>query len=178
MNWLDPHESIVCILWKLARMNALSGHVIVTQLAKTIIDPYEGVSARRAEVNIQRLRAALGLKLKQVRHALIPDSMSNISSPYFRYCRPCLRRGYHSVVHQLETIQHCPIHGTWLEVQCPSCFEPVPYRLDARLLDAPFRCVHCRAFYTTWAPSFLKRKALTGEQRAAMNRLRLHHHWY
>jgi hypothetical protein len=47
LKWLDPFESIVSILWKLARMNRLSGQVITMQLAKTSIDPYEGVAARR-----------------------------------------------------------------------------------------------------------------------------------
>ena len=37
-KWLDPFESIVSILWKLARMNRLSGQAITTQLAKSDID--------------------------------------------------------------------------------------------------------------------------------------------
>ena len=51
-KWLDPFESIVSILWKLAKMNRLSGQAITTQLAKSDIDPYEGVAARRSEVDL------------------------------------------------------------------------------------------------------------------------------
>ena len=45
-KWLNPFESIVSILWKLARMDRLSCQAITTQLAKTDIDPYEGVAPR------------------------------------------------------------------------------------------------------------------------------------
>src|SRR5713226_195314 len=88
-KWLDPHESIVSILWKLARMNALSGHMITTQLANTSIDPYEGVEACRSQVDMRRLDHALGLQLKIVRGSLIPDALQRISSPWLRYCKKC-----------------------------------------------------------------------------------------
>src|ERR1035437_1918783 len=169
-KWLDPEESIVSILWKLARMNSLSGLSIAAQIAKTTIDPYDGVAARRSEVDIRRLRTALGLKLKQVRSSIIPDTLRNVSSPYFRFCKKCLHRGYHSVVHQLETVQHCPIHGGWLEVLCTHCSEPTPYRLNAHLLDAPYRCGNCRMLYCAHAPYFVKKKALTLKQRSAIIR--------
>jgi hypothetical protein len=71
---------------------------------------------------------------------------------------------------------HCPIHGGWLEVLCPHCGEPTPYRLNAHLLNAPFRCGNCRTFYCAHAHYFVKRKALSVNQRAAMTRLRLHHY--
>jgi len=52
-KWLGPYESIVSILWKLVRMNKLSGNMITTQLARTSIDPYEAVAACRSEVDMQ-----------------------------------------------------------------------------------------------------------------------------
>ncbi len=166
-KWLDPEESIVSILWKLGRMNALSGLAIAAQISKTTIDPYDGIAASRSKVDTRRLRNALGLKLKQFRGAIIPDRLRNVSSPHFRFCRKCLRRGYHSVVHQLESVHHCPIHGGWLEVLCPFCGKPTPYRLNAHLLDAPFRCGNCRTFYYSHALYFVKRKPLSKTARAA-----------
>lgn len=88
-KWLDPFESIVSILWKLARMNRLSGQVITTQLAKSDIDPYEGVAARRSEVDLCRLHLALGLPLKLVRESVLPDALQAAGGPDFRYCRTC-----------------------------------------------------------------------------------------
>ena len=89
-KWLDPFESIVSILWKLARMNRLSGQAIVTQLARTSVDPYEGVAARRSEIDLQGLHLALGLPLKLVRESVLPDALHAAGGPHFRYCRKCL----------------------------------------------------------------------------------------
>ena len=39
-RWLCPHETILGIAWKLARMSALAGHIVAKQLAPRAIDPY------------------------------------------------------------------------------------------------------------------------------------------
>jgi len=91
-KWLDPFEAIVSILWKLARKNRLSGQAITTQLAKSDIDPYEGVAARRSEVDLCRLHLALGLPLKLVRDSVLPDTLQAAGGHHFRYCRKCLCR--------------------------------------------------------------------------------------
>lgn len=114
-KWLDPFESIVPILWKLARMNRLSGQVIATQLAKTDVDPYEGVAARRSQIDLRRLQLALGLPLKLVRDSALPDTMQAARARHFQHCRRCLCRGYHSVVHQIGFNKCCPVHGDPLE---------------------------------------------------------------
>jgi TniQ len=172
-QWLDPHESIVSILWKFAMMNGLSGNVVATQVAKTTIDPYDGIEPKRDAVDIRRLRAVLGLRLKQLRASLIPRSLERISSRYFRYCPKCLRRGYHGVLHQLEPLQLCPMHGCWLHTDCRHCHQPSPYRLNARLLDTPFRCSNCRLFYAIGSPSFESRQALSCRALVALTRTRL-----
>ena len=176
-KWLDPHESIVSILWKFAHMNALPGHVLAAQAAKESLDPYEGVEATRAAVDIRRLRDALGLPLKLLRSALVPDSLSSVASRYFRHCPRCMTRGYHAAVHQLEILQLCPIHGHWLRVECRYCGYSAPYRLHARLLDAPFRCANCRFSYASSGPYFLRRRALSKTAQVTMTRLRLRYHW-
>jgi hypothetical protein len=92
----------------------------------------------------------------------------------FRFCQAFLQRGYHSVVRQLETVRRGSIHGGWIQVLCPFCSEPTPYRLNPHLLDAPFRCGNCRTFYCAQAPHFVRKKSLTVKHRAAMTRLRMH----
>ena len=37
----------------------------------------------------------------------------------------------HSVVHQFEGLQRCPIHGTVLETRCRSCGKATRYQLNA-----------------------------------------------
>ena len=173
-KWLDPHESIVSLLWKFARMNRLPGHVIAAQLSRTVIDPYEGIVPSRSAVDMPRLRQTLGIPMKLLRGALLPDSLSRIASPQFRFCRKCLARGYHGVVHQLQTIQHCPIHGGWLDTACPHCELSTPYRLNASLLDTPFRCAHCRQLYGTQYPSFVHRRGFKLAERIALTRSRMY----
>ncbi len=172
-KWLDPQESIVSILWKFARMNGLPGHVVAEQLTKMPIDPYEGIEASRAAVDIQRLHQMLRVPLKLLRVALIPASLHRITSPRFRYCPKCLRRGYHSVVHQLDTVLQCPLHGNWLEAECHRCGHSTPYRLNASLLDAPYRCGNCRQFYAIYGPSFSSRRPLNAHDRGTISRRRL-----
>ena len=172
-QWLDPHESIVSILWKFATMNGLSGHMVATQVAKTTIDPYDGIDPNREAVDIRRLRQVLGLRLNQLRASLLPPSLERTSSRYFRYCPKCLLRGYHGVLHQLESLQQCPMHGSWLQTDCRHCHQPSPYRINARLLDSPFRCSHCRQPYAIGSPRFEYRRALSCRALVALTRTRL-----
>lgn len=173
-RWLDPHESIVSILWKLMRMNRLSGHLVTTQLAKaSSIDPYDGIAACRSEVDIRSLHQALRLPLKIVREALVPDALGSFCSPYFRYCRKCMCRGYHGVMFQLESFKTCPVHHTLLEVECEACGARTPYRLNANLLDAPYRCACCRNFYASKSPAILNKRPLGKRARIAITRSRL-----
>ena len=177
-KWLDPHESIVSILWKLMRMNRLSGHMVTTQLAKTkVIDPYHGIAASRSELDIRKLHQALGVSLKILRGSL-PDAVRSRSSPYLRYCRKCMLRGYHGVIHQLESVTTCPVHGTMLEVECIRCGACTPYRLNAYLLDAYYRCAQCRKLYASSLPDIAYKPALNKKARIAITRSRLNHCWY
>ncbi|WP_229256230.1 TniQ family protein, partial [Duganella fentianensis] len=172
-KWLDPFESIVSILWKLARMNRLSGQAITTQLAKSDIDPYEGVAACRSEVDLCRLHLTLGLPLKLVWDSVLPDALQATAGNHFRYCRKCLCRGYHSVVHQVGTNKCCPVHGDPLEIACRTCGAKVPYRLNVALLDAPYRCGNCGHLYGASPPVLPRNKRpFNKKARIAITRLR------
>lgn len=166
-------RTIVSILWKFARMNRLAGHVVAGQIATITIDPYDGIEPRRDTVDIRRLRQTLGLRLKTLRAALIPRSLQRCSSDYFRYCPKCLKRGYHGVLHQLEPLQQCPVHGSWLETECANCHQPSPYRLNARLLDAPFRCASCRQYYAVYPPQLERRRVIPSQALVALARTRM-----
>lgn len=39
----------------------------------------------------------------------------------FRYCLGCIRVGYHTLLHQMPWIGHCPWHGVRLRSGCPRC---------------------------------------------------------
>lgn len=171
-KWLDPFESIVSILWKLAWMNRLPGPMITVQLAKTSIDPYEGLPARRSAVDMHRLHKAIRLPLWVVRGALFPDEMQSVSSPYFRYCRKCLYRGYHSILYQIESVERCPVHGDLLETSCRECGAKARYWLNVSLLDAPYRCGSCGHLYAASHQSLVNRRPFSKKARKAITRLR------
>lgn len=80
-NWLEPHESIVSILWKYARKNRLPGHLIIVQLTKKPIDPYEGIAACERQVDIREARHALGLRLKMRRESMFSEALQRSGCP-------------------------------------------------------------------------------------------------
>ena len=152
-DWHNPHESIVSLLWKYVRGNAIPGHVVVAEIARKAIDPYEGIEAIREAIDIPRLKMALGLSRKILYEALIPAHRRGALNTNFRYCPSCLGRGYHSVVHQFAIVGRCPIHDLGLETACRCCGYRAPYRLTARLLETPFVCPQCHRRYGTWHPN-------------------------
>jgi hypothetical protein len=173
-KWVGPHESIVSMLWKFGQMNALPGHVLTTQIARNTIDPYEGVAARPSEVDMRKVQRALGVSLRVTRASLLPESLQRTGSPWSRYCRKCLSSRYHGIVHKLERVGRCPVHGCVLEVACCHCGERAPYRLNALLLGGPYRCGSCRELYVSYLLSLSSlrppgRKACTAITRTRLN---------
>jgi hypothetical protein len=101
-KWLDPYESLISILWKFEKANALPG-IVVARLIRPDIDPYDGFAPQLGEVDVGRLHDVLGLPTKALRAALLERTeRRRRNSDVFRHCRHCIARGYHSVLHQIE----------------------------------------------------------------------------
>jgi hypothetical protein len=171
-HWVHPHESLLCILWKFAKENAIAGHELASQVARGQVDAYEGVAARNELVDATRLAHILGLAPALLRAGLLHGAQS---APTLRYCRLCLVRGYHCIVHQLRWLTHCPLHPQQaLRTHCRACGKLMPYHFSARVLDAPFRCAHCRnPLVRTKLPP--RRAALSAERLLMLTRLRYRH---
>lgn len=165
--WIDPHESILSILWKFGKSNSLPGHV-VAGLLHAHTDPYDGVEATRDAVDIRRLRASLCLPLKTLRGSLIPSSPYRPTCRFFRYCPVCMSRGYHCVVHQFDVLKECPIHKRALESACRDCGYRAPYHLNALLLDAPYRCAQCGRIYGNAFFSIYAKRPMSKRHRVLM----------
>lgn len=60
IKWLMPGESIVSILWRFARANAMPGHELVHLLGPNV-DPYEGVEPVHGAIDIIRMRSVTGV---------------------------------------------------------------------------------------------------------------------
>jgi len=153
-KWLYPYESLISILWKFEKANALSGN-IVARLLGPDVDPYEGLVPHLDVIDIDRLRANLQVSRRSLRTALIQDAVRPRWSTSFRFCRLCLGYGYHSIVHQFESVNVCPAHRCAVESACRRCGHKIPYRINVQLLEAQYRCAKCLASYANvfWTPS-------------------------
>ena len=167
-KWLEPFESLVSMLWKFAWMNRLAGHVVVTHVAARAIDPYEGVAGNAGDVDVRRVATTLAIRQKTVRQALAYRGKSHEA---LRFCSRCMAHSYHSVVHQLGRVTTCPVHDCALATTCPACGAASAYRLDARLLGAPFRCAQCGRRYAK--TNCLHRTPLSRKARIAITRAAL-----
>jgi ribosomal protein L37AE/L43A len=167
-KWLDPCESLVSILWKFERANGAPGH-LVARLARPDIDPYEGVVPELGEVDINRLRENLPVPVAMLQVALLQPSQRRRYCNVFRHCRRCMAHGYHSVLHQMESIRACPAHHRALETECRRCGYEAPYRISVQLLESPYRCASCRASYggQGWMPD---KPLMKAEYRKAFTR--------
>ena len=171
-RWVEPHESIVSILWKFVRMNALPGHLAAGYLSRTPVDPYDGIDAHREAIDVARMRVTLGLSRRVIRASVIAAHHRGAVCANFRYCRACLGRGYHSLLYQFERVARCPIHRRPLETACRSCGYRIAYRLNARLLETPYRCPQCRTLYGTTWPQFPSCSDMPMKDLIALTRLR------
>jgi hypothetical protein len=168
-KWLDPCESLISILWKFEKANALPGHV-VARLMGPDTDPYEGVVPELGMVDIDRLHDTLAVPTKTLRAALLQPTHRRRYSNVFRHCRRCVAHGYHSVLHQMESVSACPAHRRPLETACRRCGYEAPYLAGVQLLEAPYRCAYCRASYggQGWSPN--KARPMKAEYRKAITR--------
>jgi hypothetical protein len=73
-TWLYPYESLISILWKFEKANALSGN-IVARLLGPDVDPYQGLVPHLDLIDIDRLRANLQVSTRSLRLALIQDEV-------------------------------------------------------------------------------------------------------
>lgn len=64
-TWLDPCESLLSMLWKFAHMNRIPGHKLIAYVAKVEGDPYLGIAAARANLDLKKLATSLNISLRQ-----------------------------------------------------------------------------------------------------------------
>jgi hypothetical protein len=172
---LMPGESLVSILWKFACANALPGHALL-HLISPEVDPHEGVAPVRDAVDLARLCRVLRLPSNVLSTSLPGAAPHDRYRGVFRYCRQCAAHGYHSVLFQLEDENLCPAHQQSLQTRCPHCNGETPYKINASVIGAPFRCGWCHSHYSYGQLSLLSTtSAMRRQDRIAISRrLRLH----
>jgi hypothetical protein len=93
-------------------------------------------------VDVSRVCDTLTMSPKTLRTSLLIAAQRRRYCKSFRYCRQCLARGYHCVLHQLEIEAICPAHENPLETECRRCGYEAPCVLSASFLETPFRCAY------------------------------------
>ncbi len=56
------------------------------------------------------------------------------------YCPICMKKPYHSTLHQFRFVQRCPFHFVPLIKECPKCKMEIPYILEDRSYSSPYIC--------------------------------------
>ena len=126
---VEPCDSIVSLLWKFARMNSLPGHLLIGQLCRAPVDPYDGIGAGAQDVDVRLIAKLLATPAKTVGVSLGAAYGCRSLHAALRYCPRCIGQGYHSVLHQQVSAYQCPIHRDPLAEGCSSCGHRTPYRL-------------------------------------------------
>lgn len=143
-RWLEPYESVLGMLWKFVRANRLSGAAVVSQIGAAPTDPYEGLEPIATQVDCRVVARLLRIRLTTVAAGLLRSLQDRRTT--FKYCARCLSSGYHGIIHQADGRRFCPMHRCAIHEGCRHCRQAFAFRLDAGLLDAPFRCPGCRCY--------------------------------
>ncbi|AIP56999.1 Uncharacterised protein [Burkholderia pseudomallei] len=72
-RWLDPCGSLVPILWKFEKVNALPANVVARVMGSDV-DPYEGVVPQLGIVSVARLHSILGIPYASLEIGLLHPS--------------------------------------------------------------------------------------------------------
>jgi predicted RNA-binding Zn-ribbon protein involved in translation (DUF1610 family) len=144
-----PYESLWCLTQRFLWLNRPSQFELVHTIklraenifALSLICGEEG--KRRFEQ--EALRRLLRMSDLQWRRATLDMSaVANQTCLEMRFCPECLAFAYHTVVFQLLTVTHCPVHGAILVRGCPHCGKQIPTTFKSRLLRTPFACPQCK----------------------------------
>ena len=57
-----------------------------------------------------------------------------------KWCSECVKKGFHSWLHQFSLIKRCPTHQIDLICACPGCMKQIPFLLSDYSLSDPFTC--------------------------------------
>jgi len=156
----SPYESPWCVAQKLAWLNVCNAPAALSSIARRKVSPSPFSSTGIRNFNDMSWWGALlgaaapteaGSNLFAAGSALLGNEAEQqflsiaglLLNDQLSLCIPCIRSGYHSVVHQLAGLARCPIHDTPLHDHCLQCHRPLgPYVLGSH---NGFRCVNCDA---------------------------------
>lgn len=71
------------------------------------------------------------------------DEIKHLSCHTLRFCPVCITRGFHSVIHQMNIWDKCPIHKKPLLNHCPYCHNKISIKFSSKNFKKPYSCQTC-----------------------------------
>lgn len=142
-HWVFPYESLWSLVNKFGKLNWVSGLEIKNLFR---CEDEEECLDERGGIGKWNFHGGKGFDLSKISHILnLPEKLfkQGITSTLhskrdihllteakkLRYCPLCISIGYHSVVHQIRSLEVCPIHDVKLIDKCLHCKKDIPYDL-------------------------------------------------
>lgn len=72
------------------------------------------------------------------------NEVLKFSCENLKFCKKCLKSGFHSSLYQLLFINRCPVHEADLITKCPKCKNNIPYKFDNIAFKNPYKCPKCK----------------------------------
>lgn len=147
-NWARPGESLWSIIQKLSKLNRFTRGDLFRVIAH---DRFAHRAYRKNDLRdwgaicSDKVGELIGLQPDVIAYSVptvfsmdFPSSNEDWADSYLRFCPDCMRRSYHSAVHQLVTIRRCPWHGQALEYGVHRG-RMIPYAIDSKTLGRVFQ---------------------------------------
>ena len=155
-DWLIPFESLWSLLKKFTYLNA-AGYGDLRELvgrAKSERNSPSGEQLRCdlnsfAAVDHEKLNNLLRIDPNQTLQAtalayIKHEEIVVLTTNQLRYCSACMKAGFHTAIHQLLFLSHCPIHNSPLVTRCPECGSFAPrYTLASVTARRRTNCDNC-----------------------------------
>lgn len=145
-------------------------------------------------LDVEKINSILKLPVKennnQIRELISQRTPTkNVFRTTLTYCKRCIHEGFHSLLHQLSFLRHCPFHPhAKLYDFCIQCKREFPYRLNDLVQGFTCQCGHVMishvdTFHLRWrtykpqikSPLLLRFLALTEEEIDRLKRICFFH---
>jgi hypothetical protein len=159
-DWASRYESLWSLLHKFALLNSAGSVVIRNCLGEKLSDPYNLDYRNRADLrylgSLDQMKLAVAFRCSEkfinesvVSNYVKSNEIHSLTCEYLRFCRDCLKQGFHSPIFQILIFEKCPIHHKDLTTNCPNCKCHIPYRLNVKAFKRPYSCPQCHVLLSS-----------------------------
>jgi hypothetical protein len=155
-RWIAPYESPWGIFEKFKYANETKSIDLLHLFGTDELKSKKNIANSNINCNLIHMdrlngdiiKQVLGLNLKEINTRYFVELISIVSgldlfNHNLKYCKICLSNGYHSILHQLKIISHCPFHpSSCLSEKCAKCKRYYPYRLSDEVVGFQCKCGH------------------------------------